>query len=120
MSVKEFGSNITWQDHLKKYIKEHGVSFKQALTDAKPSYDEIRKKECKNLSVPDECNARDDECMINKSNKCQKRPTPSSSSSAAAAAAARAEPRPVVSIKSKKRTSPPKSPKKHTRKAANK
>lgn len=119
MSVKEFGSNITWQDHLKKYIKEHGVSFKQALTDAKPSYDEISKKECKNLSVPDECNARDDECMINKSNKCQKRPTPSSSSSAAAAAS-RAEPRPVVSIKSKKRSSPSKPPKKHTRKAANK
>jgi len=117
MSVKGFGTNITWQEHLKKYIKEHGISFKQALTDAKPSYDEIRKKECKDLSVPDECNARDDECMINKSKKCQKRPTSSSSS---AAAVSRAEPRPVVSIKSKKRSSLPKSPKKHTRKAANK
>ena len=67
--VKGIGSNITWQEHLNEYIKEHGVSFKQALSDAKPSYDKIKQKECKDLSVPDECNAHDDECMINKSNK---------------------------------------------------
>ena len=31
-------------------------------------------KECKKMSVPDECNEYDSECMINKSGKCQKKP----------------------------------------------
>jgi hypothetical protein len=33
-----------------------------------------RKKECKKMSVPDECNEHDAECMINKRGKCQKKP----------------------------------------------
>ena len=37
--------------------------------DEKPS-----KKECKKMSVPDECKEHDTECMINKSGKCQKKP----------------------------------------------
>ena len=115
MPVEGIGSNITWQEHLQKYIKEHGVSFKQALSDAKPSYDKIKQKECKDLSVPNECNAHDDECMINKSKKCQKRPTPSSS-------ALRSDPRPIVSIKSKKRieSKQGEQPKKQTRKTVKK
>lgn len=116
MPVHGIGSNITWQDHLQKYMKEHGVSFKQALSDAKPSYDKIKQKECKDLSVPDECNAHKDECMINKSKKCQKRrPTQSAS-------VEHTEPKPVVSIKSKKRSDSKQreQPKKHTRKASNK
>jgi Eco47II restriction endonuclease len=33
-----------------------------------------RRKECKKMSVPDECKEHDTECMINKSGKCQKKP----------------------------------------------
>ena len=35
---------------------------------------EPKTKECKQLSVPDECKEREPECMVNNSGKCQKKP----------------------------------------------
>jgi len=37
---------------------------------------DTKTKECKQLSVPDECKEREPECMINKSDKCQQKPQP--------------------------------------------
>jgi len=72
MSAKGSSGNI-WSENVKKYAEEHGITFKQALTEYKTAYDETRKVECKEIKDGEVCDKRED-CMFNKSKKCQRRP----------------------------------------------
>ena len=41
-----------WIEHCKKYAKEHNVSYRQALKDAKASYKKSEKKEVEKMDKP--------------------------------------------------------------------